>query len=466
MTETSTEFESRPGNARWFIAALVVAGGVVPLVAYGWWSALIASVIPAAAREQLQSQDQVADVLLIDVRPEQTYGEGHIDGAVHWPLEDILAVKSQAGIPERFRCKTLLLVCDTGLVSRWAAWHLAVQGVSGASSVRGGIQEWIRCNANDQPFRRPPADGRILPWLEQSPVPDGGAFDRWRLADGRVVPFPFRRSPVTEQAAAVIAYFFIKPIYMLLAVGIAAALWSRRSPDLVAVRWATVAFFLGEGACAVNYFVFRESSYLWEYLHCYGMLVCFAFATYAVLEGADRRLIHLTDPARRCAALALCVDCIKHGDHPCGLTRLFYLIIPVLLTVSLMLPMADWQDTSYNTLVFGQVYNYAHLRVHQQVENWYCAAGAIVMFATSLAILAWKRENAVGVAKITFSAGAGALGFGMFRMVLGGAYDQNRVWYLWWEEITELLFVVAVAVVLWVFRRSLLPQRDTGADAT
>jgi hypothetical protein len=43
-------------------------------------------------------------------------------------------------------------------------------------------------------------------------------------------------------------------------------------------------------------------------------------------------------------------------------------------------------------------------------------------------------------------------------MVLGGAYDQNRVWYLFWEETTELLFIFAVCLVLWVFRRSLLPE--------
>ena len=54
----------------------------------------------------------------------------------------------------------------------------------------------------------------------------------------------------------------------------------------------------------------------------------------------------------------------------------FFVLTPALLVLALMLPTADWQDNSYNTLVFGSVYNYAHLRVHQQFENWYCAAAS------------------------------------------------------------------------------------------
>jgi hypothetical protein len=126
------------------------------------------------------------------------------------------------------------------------------------------------------------------------------------------------------------------------------------------------------------------------------------------------------------------------------------------LVLAMMLPTADWQDTCYNTYVFGSVYNYAHLRVHQQFENWYCAAAAIAMFATTLAILTAKRENAIAAAKIGFASGVGPLAFGMFRMILGGAFDESRVWYLFWEETTELLLIVGVCWVLWVFHRSLL----------
>jgi len=51
----------------------------------------------------------------------------------------------------------------------------------------------------------------------------------------------------------------------------------------------------------------------------------------------------------------------------------------------------------------------------------------------SLAIVTLKGRAAMNWAKITFAAGVGPLGFGMLRMVLGSTYDQNRVWYLFWE---------------------------------
>ena len=168
----------------------------------------------------------------------------------------------------------------------------------------------------------------------------------------------------------------------------------------------------------------------------------------------------LSDPQKRCASLGLCDACVKHADVPCGLRRTFYMLIPLGMVLALMLPTADWQDNSYNTIIFGKVYHYAHLRVYQQFENWYCAAAAILMFAVSLLILALKKKDAVAAAKVALAAGIGPLGFGTLRMVLGAAYDQNRVWFLFWEETTELLFILGVCFVLWTFRRRLLTDLE------
>jgi hypothetical protein len=125
-----------------------------------------------------------------------------------------------------------------------------------------------------------------------------------------------------------------------------------------------------------------------------------------------------------------------------------------------MVPTADWHDNSYNTQIFGQPYNYGHLRVFQQVENWYCSAAALVMLGASLAILLLKRRGPIRSAKIAFAAGIGPLGFGMLRMLLGAAYDQNRVWFLFWEETTELLLILGICVLLWIFRHGLFPGID------
>ena len=328
------------------------------------------------------------------------------------------------------------------MASRLATWHLRQIGVERAMNVRGGIQEWMR----------------------SAPETEGRGWDRWRTPS-RMGSFPFRNSPPIEQGIAVLSYFFIKPIYMLLSLVVVAVLWKSTAADLVALRWGMISFFLGEAACAVNYFGYKETSYLWEYLHGAGMSVSFGFITYAVLEAIDARILGLSDPKRRCAAARLCGACIKQADVPCGLQRSFYLLIPALMVIAMMVPTADWHDTSYNTVIFGQPYNYGHLRVFQQVENWYCPAAALVMLGASLAILLLKRREPIGPAKIAFAAGVGPMGFGMLRMILGAAYDQNRVWFLFWEEATELMMVFGVCCLLWIFRRGLFPGFDAWFQA-
>jgi rhodanese-related sulfurtransferase len=417
------------------VAAMVFIGVVLPLVAYWALFGRIPTVTPQEAKQLLCEEG--ANAALVDVRPAERFSAGHIEGAVNWPLQEIRAANDKGQLPAALRGKTLLMLCDVGMASRLAVWDLQRIGVERATNVRGGIQEWMR----------------------SAPQAEGSGWDRWRTPNG-LGSFAFRESPHIEQALAVLSYFVIKPIYMLLALGVAAVLWKNRSSDLVALRWGMIAFFLGEAACAVNYFGYKETSYFWDYLHAAGMFVCFGFLVYAVLEAIDRRILRLSDPQRRCAAVPLCGACVKTAATSCGLQRAFYLLIPALMAVALMIPTADWHDTSYNTLVFGHPYNYGHLRVFQQVENWYCPAVAVLMLGVSLGILLLKRHNPIGPAKIAFAAGVGPLGFGMLRMLLGAAYDQNRVWFLFWEEATEWLLIFGICCLLWIFRHGLFPGID------
>jgi hypothetical protein len=51
-------------------------------------------------------------------------------------------------------------------------------------------------------------------------------------------------------------------------------------------------------------------------------------------------------------------------------------------------------------------------------------------------------------------------------MALLGVFSDNLMWFDTWEEWTELLFVLGVAVVLWIFRHGLLAARpETAATA-
>jgi hypothetical protein len=44
-------------------------------------------------------------------------------------------------------------------------------------------------------------------------------------------------------------------------------------------------------------------------------------------------------------------------------------------------------------------------------------------------------------------------------VVLFHTYRDNQVWFGFWEELAELLFIVGVGIVLWIFRTGLFSKR-------
>jgi hypothetical protein len=42
--------------------------------------------------------------------------------------------------------------------------------------------------------------------------------------------------------------------------------------------------------------------------------------------------------------------------------------------------------------------------------------------------------------------------------MLGMVFAEALVWAIFWEELTELMFIGAVIFILWIFRSSLLPE--------
>lgn len=416
------------------VVGIVLTGGLLPLMLYWVFCGSVPAITPVKARRLLQAPK--SEAMLIDVRPLQDFNEKHIDGAQSWPLEDILATEYPNEVPGQFKTKTLLIICDGRMRSSFASKHLVGISVENVANVRGGIQEWIGSIGG----------------------PEGGVFERFRSVSGETWPLPFRHSPKHQQLIAVISGFGIKPIYTVLSLVIVIILWRSRSLDLVALRWSMICFFIGENFCTSNYIFFRDTSYLFEYLHSFGMLLSFGFATYAILEGMDRRILMLSDPNQRCAALRLCGKCIKYEKVPCGLKRTFFLIIPALGFVALMPLFSRWYDTSYNTMIFDAFYHYSRRLIYQLFETRYCPTAAVVLLCASLMVLIFKKTNPMPLAKVFFAAGVGPLGFGMFRSVLTAMYSQDLVWFAFWEESTEFLFVAGTCFLLWIFRHHLFEE--------
>jgi rhodanese-related sulfurtransferase len=418
------------------VVLLAIIGALPPAIAYWVFVGRTPTVASETARDILA--DPKGDAVLIDVRPVKDFVDHHIEAAYNWPYERIAAATSRQDVPDHFRGKRLLLICESGILGSIAAQRLRSLGVPDVENVQGGMQEWVA--AAEKPCTL--------------------SLCRFRAKSGVVESLPSRSSPLLEQWAAVLTGFVVKPFYTILSLAIAVVLWRRRSPDLTALRWAMLSFFVGENCCATNYLIYADRSVLFEFLHSYGMVLCFALTTYALFEGIDGRILKLSDADGRCGALGLCQRCIKHADVPCGLRRMFQFLIPAMMIVALAPLSAALIPVSYNTTILGSYYNYSHPVVHLVFEERYLPLVAFVLLGISLAVLRQKQDPMLW-SKLFFAAGTGALGFSFLRMGLYHCYRDNLVWFATWEEITEVLFILGVALVLWTFRQALFAEPRT-----
>jgi hypothetical protein len=376
-------------------------------------------------------------------------------------------VRDKSDLPKEFSGKKLLLICNSGITSGFAAESLAkIPGVE-ASNVQGGMQAFGAGREMNCPAcmigPQKAEEGAIDLCRANEPRPTNGRPENQaKIPAQRIIHhaninklLPFRETSLFEQWVAVLTGFAVKPTYTLLSLIYAVFLWSAKSPDLVALRRAMIAFFIGENFCAANYLLFQDGSYLLEYLHIFGMLLCFGLVVYAALEAIDRRIIAYSEKDKPCAALELCRGCMKYKDSPCGFQRVFLWLLPALAVVSFMPLTAGLISVSYNTRILGTLYNYSHAVIHQLYEIRFLPIAAILLFVASWCFLRFGKREPVAWAKAFFAAGIGAISFSFFRMILLHAYSEDLVWFAAWEEITELLFILGVGLLLLIFRHGL-----------
>jgi len=135
-------------------------------------------------------------------------------------------------------------------------------------------------------------------------------------------------------------------------------------------------------------------------------------------------------------------------------------LIPAAAAMCFMPLTVEPMPISYNTEIFGSFYNYSHPAVHQLFEIRYLPVTAFVLFCASWCVLQLAKTDAVEWSKILFSAGAGAIGFSFFRLILLRVYSDHLAWFGFWEEITEWLFIAGVCCALWIFRLGLLQKTE------
>ncbi len=137
MTTTENRGQTDTHNIRLLVAGIAVVGGLLPLMLYWFVFGQIDKITPPKAKQLLQKED--SKVILVDIRPKGEYESTHIDGSHNWPEADIFPIESKEAIPGQFQDKTLLLICDGGILSNIVAKHLTHAGVQKAISVKGGL---------------------------------------------------------------------------------------------------------------------------------------------------------------------------------------------------------------------------------------------------------------------------------------------------------------------------------------
>lgn len=273
-------------------------------------------------------------------------------------------------------------------------------------------------------------------------------------------PLPFV-IPLWEQVLLFTTAFFIKPLYMTLALVIVFLLRRRTGEELIAIRWGLVLFFLGELACALNYLLYRDNGQLLDYWHNYGMVCAFALFSYALMAFLDERCLHYSNPEKRCALLPLCGGCYKQNGINCSLLTLFLYLLPALAAAAAMPLAAPLGRRLYSEMVLGSPVLFDHTVTSQLIEVRFFPLMAMAFLLAAFVLLLIRREKSFNAAKVFVALGLGLLAFSLMRFLLGWGFAGQPHWADIWEELTEFMFIIIILrLVLLVHSRSPLKTTE------
>lgn len=102
-----------------------------------------ANISPAALDSRLKRG--TGELLLVDLREPKHFAEGDIAGVLHRPFDDFLREVVVDDKYADYRDKDVILICDTGLMSRVAGEIMAEdEGFSRVANLKGGMKQWQR----------------------------------------------------------------------------------------------------------------------------------------------------------------------------------------------------------------------------------------------------------------------------------------------------------------------------------
>jgi rhodanese-related sulfurtransferase len=81
------------------------------------------------------------DGLVIDLRSQEAYSQGHIVNAKNIPYDELEASKTKI---EKFKNKPIVAVCDAGMTATRAVASLRNDGFVSAYGLKGGMGSWTQ----------------------------------------------------------------------------------------------------------------------------------------------------------------------------------------------------------------------------------------------------------------------------------------------------------------------------------
>jgi rhodanese-related sulfurtransferase len=124
--------------------AFLLDNVVLAMLFVGLLGALVWTSISTTGSGQLSPADAVRlisreDAVVIDVRPDGEFRNGHIVNAVHIPVDQI---DSRLGRLGKYRSKPVIAACRTGQQSAGVAKRLRSEGFEQVHRLQGGMLAW------------------------------------------------------------------------------------------------------------------------------------------------------------------------------------------------------------------------------------------------------------------------------------------------------------------------------------
>ena len=125
-------------------AAFVLDNMVLVMVFLGLLAALVWTSVSTTGPGQLSPADAVRlisheDAVVIDLRPDGEFRNGHIVNAIHVPFDQI---ESRLGRLGKFRKQPVIAACRTGQQSANVAKRLRSEGFEQVHRLQGGMVAW------------------------------------------------------------------------------------------------------------------------------------------------------------------------------------------------------------------------------------------------------------------------------------------------------------------------------------